>query len=205
MPIVAIANQKGGSGKTTTAVNLIPRLNTKRIVELDIHHGISNVNMMREEPFEILAPKSISDLTSILENDNEHEFTIIDCGGYDSELVRFAILNSDFVVVPSNDDLTEQFALMKFNETLSEISKAGNKKVIGHVLLNRVYHSRSSFVDIVNLIGKQQNLQLFPLSLRIPQSTPVSAGMFDGRGVRTGNVAAKYSMIADYIKGKTTS
>ena len=203
MTIVVVANQKGGTGKTTTSVNLAHHLKANIIVDLDIHKGISNINSLSSNPVEILQPKTQNELISILEMDNDGSMIIIDCGGYDGDMIRIVLANADFIITPSSDDPTEQFALSEYNKVLREISKSAGTRVTANVLINRVHPSRTAFIDFVSLINNLEHVQLLPV--QIPQSALITKAMFQGGAVKSGTVAAKYKLLAEHIKKHTST
>ncbi|MDF5637545.1 ParA family protein, partial [Vibrio parahaemolyticus] len=142
MKNVVIANSKGGSGKTTISLNLIQHLKPSYIIDADAHLGISNLMRLTETPTAVKVPKSKKDIVTWMKADKG---LLVDCGGFDSDLTRAAIGEADVIITPTNDDPTEQFALMKFNDVLKVISKQKGKEVKAQVLLNRVHPSRREF------------------------------------------------------------
>lgn len=200
MTIIVVANQKGGTGKTTTSVNLAHHLKPDFIVDLDIHKGISNINSLNTNPIDILQPKTQDELITVLKQDTKESIILIDCGGYDGDMIRVVLANADFVITPSSDDPTEQFALNEYNEVLREISKSTGTKITANVLINRVHPSRTTFIDFVSLINNLEYIQLIPV--QIPQSALIPKAMFQGTAIKSGTIAAKYKLLAEYIKNK---
>jgi chromosome partitioning protein len=195
--IIAIANPKGGSGKSVTTINLEYYLEPSILIDLDIHEGISQLNDLRIKPLNIKLPINERELVSLLEQDNSKTIILVDCGGYDSDLIRIVLSNADFIITPSNDDPQEQQAVVKFNDILADISKSIGHKIKTHILINRVHPSRKSFNDFQELILNLEHCELF--NIVIPYSAQIPKAMFFGHAVKSGNIAARYNKIATQI------
>ena len=115
--IVAVAHNKGGVGKTTTVVQLAGELKPEIIIDLDAHQGIAIINGRRpvEQRWDVRAGLDKAALIKLLKAAGDH-LVLIDCGGFDSELVRIAIAAADLIIAPSNDEITEQIGLVRFNQ-----------------------------------------------------------------------------------------
>lgn len=195
MAVYSVANNKGGSKKTATAINLIPHLNLDYVVDLDKYHALKNILALADNPIEVRVPTSTQD---IMKWADEGKNILIDCGGFDSDFTRTAISQSDVVITPSNDDPSEQFGLRHFNQSMSEISKMVNEKLIAKVVISGVHHARSDFSMMKEFVAGLDHLELLPVV--IPHSSKVPAAQFAGKAVSSGTIAAKFCALAKHIK-----
>lgn len=194
MAVICVSNQKGGTGKTSVTLNLIHHLNPKQIIDLDVHGGLSKLNQLRGQPLEIKVTKKKSELLDWLDT---KDLTIVDCGGFDSELIRYALSQSDYILTPSTDDPTDQFALVDFNNVIKEVSNMVGEKLCAYVLHNKVHHSRNDFSDMDNHIDQLDHLKLCPVRINASASIPSAA--FSGESVKSGTVAAQFSFLSKHI------
>ncbi len=188
-----IANEKGGAGKSTMALNLIGHLSPSLIVDADIHMGISKLLQLSDTQIKIIRPASPLDL-SILKTT---ECAVIDCGGFDSDITRRALELADVIITPSSDDPQDQFALVAFNEVLAFLSVKNKRRMVAHVVINRVHPSRQKFDVMKELVDGLSHMNLLPVV--IPASAQIPKAAFLGRGVQSGSVAAKFSTLAKII------
>ncbi|ODS09746.1 ParA family protein [Vibrio scophthalmi] len=196
MPVICIANSKS-SGKTTVSLNLIPHLNPDMIIDIDGHEGLSDINKLGGGLC-IHQTRDKDQLISWL-NDDE-KLILIDTGGFDSTLNRIALSQADFILTPTSDDAHDQLRLLKFHQTMVEVSEMVGEKLIANILLNRVHHSRRSFNEFDELL-KAKNLNHFNrLAHVIPQSSELSKAAFYGMPVKSGQIAASFYCLAKYIK-----
>lgn len=195
--IVVISNPKGGTGKSSVALNLISRMKFDQIIDADVHRGITNLVGLAEESREVLFSTNKNDLIKWCDND---KMTLIDCGGFDSPLTQMAIALSDVVITPSNDDPTEQFGLMKFNQVLETISKDVGDKIVASVLITKVHHSRKKFPIIESICEKCDHLELLPIV--IPFSAKIPDAAFAGSGVKHCSAARRFDDLCELIKAK---
>lgn len=180
--ILAVAHNKGGVGKTTTTVQLAGELKPDLIIDQDAHQGIAIINARRpaEQRWIVLAGLNKSELIKEL-NGSDNKLILIDCGGFDSELTRIAIAAADLIICPSNDDITEQIGLVRFNKVLSEISKAADTTIIANVLMTRTNPSRKNFGAISDAIKSQPHLRM--MSSKLSRRADFSIQMEYGLGV----------------------
>jgi chromosome partitioning protein len=151
--IITVAHQKGGVGKSTIATNLAVEMRIP-IIDLDSQHSCYLFSLLREEEqgksLEVFTPETLEEIKKILEN-MDHDKVIIDSGGYDNDLNRFALLVSDIVITPVSPSQIEVFGLLKFAEIVEEAKKY-NPSLMVHVLINNA-DPRSS--------GENRKLQQF--------------------------------------------
>lgn len=195
MAVYTVANTKGGSKKTATAINLIPHLDLDYVVDLDKYHALKNILALSDNPIEVRVPSSTQE---IMDWADEGKNILIDCGGFDSDFTRMAISQSDVVITPSNDDPSEQFGLRHFNQAMAEVSKMVNEKLTAKVVISGVHHARSDFSMMKEFVAGLDHLELLPVV--IPHSTKIPAAQFSGKAVMSGTIAAKFSTLAKHIK-----
>jgi chromosome partitioning protein len=204
MAIVTVADVKGGTGKTTTVINLLHALGLDEVVHLDKHGGLLRMNELRVNPFACIhAPKSEKELLELLSTDTKDRIMLVDCGGYDDMLGRLAIANADLVIVPSNDNSLEQFGVVDTSAIMKEISVGLGREIVGHALLNRVHHAKRLFGGYDSLLEELGNLVRIPVV--IPHSTKVSDAMAEGMALTSGSVPCRYQQVAKYIKAQLIS
>lgn len=157
MPILVLANQKGGVGKTTLAFNLAVALNAEKIVDLDPMRLITKISRWRAINFQPELP--IVELDKNLDNakralfqmaqaDSEG-YTVIDTQGFDDDdsgLVRAAVAISDLVVVPCDDGNLDIWGTHSFVQIVADAIQPKVKtpiKMLG--VLNKVHPATKNF------------------------------------------------------------
>lgn len=172
MSILCIANQKGGTGKSSVTLNMIPLFKPDFIIDADVHRGISRLLTLGSSEIEVRIPTSKEDILKWCDEDKR---ILIDCGGFDSDITRYCISQADHILTPTSDDPTDQFALVEFDKTMRAVSKMVNEPLIARVVLNRVHHSRKSFPEITTLISDLSHLSLLKTTIQASSLIPKSA------------------------------
>jgi len=151
--IIAVAHQKGGVGKSTIASNLSVEMHMP-VIDLDSQHSCLLFSLLRREEqgknLQVFTPEAMDEIEDILEK-LKAENIIIDSGGYDNNLNRFALLISDLVITPVSPSQIEVFGLLKFSEIVEEAKKY-NPSLTVYVVINNA-DSRST--------RENRNLQRF--------------------------------------------
>jgi len=151
--IITVAHQKGGVGKSTIATNLAVEMQLP-IIDLDSQHSCYLFSLLRKEEqgktLQVFTPETVGEIEQILES-IDHNKVIIDSGGYDNDLNRFALLISDIVITPVSPSQIEVFGLLKFAGIVEEAKKY-NPSLKVYVLINNA-DPRSS--------GENRKLQQF--------------------------------------------
>jgi chromosome partitioning protein len=145
--IITVAHQKGGVGKSTVATNLAVEMFVP-IVDLDSQHScylfslLRNEEKTRKKPIQVFTPETTEEIEQVLESSNSQDI-IIDSGGYDNDLNRFALLISDVIITPVGPSQIEVFGLLKFAGIVKEAKKY-NPSLIIRVLINNADPRSSS-------------------------------------------------------------
>lgn len=195
MTVYSVANNKGGSRKTATALNLLHHLPIDIVVDLDKYHALRNLIEMSGSGIEVRTPTSIEEIHEIAHSGKN---VLFDCGGFDSDFNRAALSQSDVIITPCNDDPTEQLGLNHFNDTMREVSEMVNEKLTAKVLISGVHHARNDFSSMSELVNDLSHCELLPFV--IPHSSKVPTAQFSGNAVTSGTIAAKFRALAKHIQ-----
>ena len=195
MSVVCISNSKGGTGKTLISLNLIYHIQPKLIIDADIHKGISNILNLGSNTIEIKHADSKQQIIEWTKTDN---LVLIDCGGFDSDITRYALSQADYIITPTTDDPTDQFALIEFNKVMQSVSLMVNEKLTAKVILNRVHHGRKVFRGLDSLLEGLEYLERLPVT--IPQSALLPKAAFKGEAVKKGIIESKFNEIKKHIE-----
>ncbi len=160
--IITIAHQKGGVGKSTIAVNLAVEMELP-IIDLDSQNSCYLFSRIREKnhgkPLEVYTPGNLSELKEFLRTRKGEEL-LIDSGGYDNDLNRYALVVSDLVITPVSPSQIEVFGLEKFLKILRK-AKQYNPKLEAYVLINNAdSRSLSEIRDLERFIEGEDLFQL---------------------------------------------
>ena len=194
MSIICVANSKGGTGKTSVSLNLIEHIKPTLIIDADVHRGISNILSLGDNKIEVRHAKTKEQILEWVETD---ETVLIDCGGFDSDITRYSLSQADYIITPTTDDPTDQFALIEFNKVMKAASKLVEEKLTANILVNRVHHSRSTFKELDSLLDDLDYLERLPFSIQ--QSAEIPKAAFKGKAVEKHNIHSKFVDLTKYI------
>lgn len=149
--IVTIAGSKGGVGKSTCCANLAHEAQIKTIIELDPHESISVIDAGHDRSsFDILIPRNRSELLNVFSDYAAHptNHCFVDCGGFDSDLIRDAIGAADIVLTPATESVKDLNGLRIFNTVLRDVSEKMDVKIVAHVFPYKHHHAKRKFKDL---------------------------------------------------------
>ncbi|MBL4642850.1 MAG: ParA family protein [Flavobacteriaceae bacterium] len=195
MPVIAFANSKGGSGKTTSALLLACELaetTDVTIIDADPRHPISKWATPRDS--KSVPPKRLT----VLQNDSENTiideieeaaardpFVIIDLEGVASKKNAFAISQADLVIIPMKEQQQDAEAALDVIKELVTLSKMSGKKLPFSVLFTQtkvVAKSRTS-----RFIAKQfrDNARIDCFNVEVNERDAFAAIYTMGGSIRT--------------------
>jgi len=131
MKTITFADSKGGVGKSTllwnTAIALQMTGYDVAIIDHDAQQlTITHTNNARSfgnrDMMTVLHIDTIEMLSQFL-SDSQHDFVLIDLGGYDYDLGRVAMSLSDRIVIPLGEEPTEIFAVSRFLGVLRDMAE----------------------------------------------------------------------------------
>ena len=112
-----------------------------------------------------------------IRGDNEKRISIIDVGGFDSDMARVAIASADLIITPVSDKNFELLGIKTFEKTLQAISAAIDDTVIVKVLLNNLNPKKSKLDDLIVFLSKSSHFELLDSVLRTRADFDRSVGV----------------------------
>lgn len=176
--VISFISRKGGTGKTTNAINLATTLyqSGKRVVlvETDANYTLNTLRKMEvfksdsgKNGFDILGSKDsdvAEELTSIHDNKKVDIVVVDSAGKTTDEGIKKLCLMSDLVVVPTS--LTQNDLLVTY-QTITDLSPARelNPKLKILILPNRIH----SATNLYTVRESLKNLDAIILPIIVPQ------------------------------------
>jgi chromosome partitioning protein len=157
--ICNFSHYKGGVGKTTLAINLAIALGSP-ILDLDGQESSVNFNKLRvikgHPSLKCFRAENEEEIKTIFrEFAGSDKVLVVDSGGYDSEINRFAMLSSDMLITPVAPSQVELFALQKYELILKEISEKYQHSFKTNVIINNAdSRSKGAIIELKHFIEK---------------------------------------------------
>lgn len=182
--IISVALPKGGVTKTTTVINLASRLSKSHsvsVIDLDRSRQVSKFNSIFNN-LNVLACNTSEHLKDLLYSCHD-DFIILDLGGFDSELQRWALYWSDIILIPVTDSDSDLIELSSFVDTIqSSIFTNNNDYTKCLILPSRIHHfSTKLHVDLKKQFDKVDRFKV--LDCRISQLSVYTRMMGSGKSV----------------------
>ncbi|NIA09541.1 MAG: hypothetical protein GWP10_07395 [Nitrospiraceae bacterium] len=145
------------------AVNLAVEVQIP-IVDLDSQHSCYLFSRIREKeqgkPLQVFVPETLEEIKGILQDAGQGTL-IIDSGGYDNDLNRFALVSSDMVITPVSPSQIEIFGLQKFAKLVKR-TREYNPNLKVFVLINNAdARSASELIELEKFIQSSPTFEIF--------------------------------------------
>ena len=143
MPVIAFANSKGGSGKTTSALLLAQALATHRpttLIDADPRHPVTTWAEKPGKPSALTVVTNQSEKTILDEIEAaaaRDPFVIIDLEGTASRLMSYAISQSDLVIIPMKEQQQDALAALDVIQEIHRDMKATRRRIPYAVLFTQ--------------------------------------------------------------------
>lgn len=143
MPVIAFANSKGGSGKTTSALLLACELAESKpvtIIDADPRHPITTWASLPNVPENLTVVTNQSEKTILDEIEEAAAatpFVIIDLEGTASRLMSYAISQADLVIVPMKEQQQDALAAIDVIKEIHRDMKAVRREIPFAVLFTQ--------------------------------------------------------------------
>ena len=205
MPVIAFANPKGGSGKSTSALLLATELSVKgasvTIIDADPERWISQWAKLPGKPENVTI---ISDVTeesivdAIDSAEREAAFVIVDLEGTASLLVANTIGMADLVVIPTQGSSMDAKGAAKTIRLIRNSEKLSRRRIAHAVLLTRT----GAAVTSRALRNVQEQLQAGGIEMFETAVVERAAfkDLFDFGGTLSGLAAAQTSNLEKAIQ-----
>lgn len=143
MPVIAFANSKGGSGKTTSALLLAQALAAHRpttLIDADPRHPITTWADKPGCPDALSVVTNASEKTILDEIEEaaaRDPFVIIDLEGTASRLMSYAISQADLVIIPMKEQQQDALAALDVIQEIHRDMKATRRRIPYAVLFTQ--------------------------------------------------------------------
>jgi chromosome partitioning protein len=158
MPVITIANQKGGVGKTTIAFNLAVEMQASVVIDLDPMRLITKINKVRDVKALPLLPiaqeAGKEDLIRLAQELDNRKIAVIDTQGTDGELARYAIAVADLVLVPCDDTALELWGTREFLKTVAEMQTTLKRSILTRGVFNKLNPSTRNTQESETLLER---------------------------------------------------
>lgn len=180
MLIVALVSQKGGSGKTTTAVNLAVAAHeagsTALVVDLDLQASATEWFRARADKSLIVLPTHPAGLAGVLENAREQraDFVFIDTAAKTESDTVSAVEAADVVLVPCRPTIVDLRAVQ------NTIRICRFREKVPHVVLTQT-EPQGTLTDEARASLAKAGVDVLPETLG--RRVAFSHSMIEGQGV----------------------
>lgn len=210
MPIIAVANPKGGSGKTTVATSLARGLEAAgdRVLLVDADPQGSARDWQAaddDNPTPVVGMDTAGSLRGLADVASAYDWAVIDVGGRFERIMAEAVRAADLVLIPVQPSPYDIWALGDLIEVIRSRQTITDGQPIAGAVINRAIHGTRLGSEITDALAE---LELEHLDARIHQRQVFARSANDGLtpldAEPSGAAAQEIKAMVDEIRGLFT-
>lgn len=143
MPVIAVVSSKGGVGKTTSTIILagqFARLTKVKICDADPNQPAAAWAELGNVPenLEVIPGVTEDNIIDVIEQaEKEAQFVFVDCAGYASTAVAYAIASAHLVIIPMQGSQLDAREAGRALGLVKKSEKMGRRKIPVRLLITR--------------------------------------------------------------------